>query len=135
MSAQRQPRQGGPRQLKPGAQRQPKPGARRRPKPAARTVVVLAAGEGKRMRSALPKVLHPLLGRTLIEHVLAATGPLGAQRTAVVVGHGADQVSQLLDTVAPAALAVAQGQQLGTGHATRVALGALDNPTGTVVVC
>jgi bifunctional UDP-N-acetylglucosamine pyrophosphorylase/glucosamine-1-phosphate N-acetyltransferase len=53
-----------------------------------RTVVVLAAGEGKRMRSALPKVLHPLLGRTLLGHVLAAADALAADRTLVVVGAG-----------------------------------------------
>jgi bifunctional UDP-N-acetylglucosamine pyrophosphorylase/glucosamine-1-phosphate N-acetyltransferase len=97
--------------------------------------VVLAAGEGKRMRSSVPKVLHPLLGRTLLEHVLAAAEPLGAQCTAVVVGHGADRVGQLLDVVAPAALPVPQGGLLGTGHATRVALAALGNPAGTVVIC
>src|SRR4051812_34060655 len=57
-----------------------------------RTVVVLAAGEGKRMRSATPKVLHPLLGRTLLGHVLAASAAAAAQRTIVVVGHKADQV-------------------------------------------
>ena len=57
-----------------------------------RTVIVLAAGEGKRMRSALPKVLHSLLGRTLVGHVLAAAAPLGADRTLVVVGNGAQRV-------------------------------------------
>ena len=57
-----------------------------------RTVVVLAAGEGTRMRSALPKVLHPLLGRTLLGHALAATADLAADRTLVVVGAGADRV-------------------------------------------
>ena len=52
-----------------------------------RTVIVLAAGQGKRMKSDLPKVLHPLLGRSLVGHVLAATAALDATRTVVVVGH------------------------------------------------
>ncbi|WP_455709613.1 bifunctional UDP-N-acetylglucosamine diphosphorylase/glucosamine-1-phosphate N-acetyltransferase GlmU [Micromonospora sediminicola] len=102
--------------------------------PHLRTVVVLAAGEGKRMKSSLPKVLHPLLGRTLLGHVLAAAGPLGADRTVVVVGHGADQVREHLTEVAPAATPVLQERQLGTGHAVRIALDAVPDATGTVVV-
>jgi bifunctional UDP-N-acetylglucosamine pyrophosphorylase/glucosamine-1-phosphate N-acetyltransferase len=97
-----------------------------------RTVIVLAAGEGKRMRSALPKVLHPLLGRSLVGHVLAAAEPLAAERTLVVIGHGADLVSAHLAEVAPAATPVLQAQQLGTGHAVRIALPV--EVTGTVVV-
>jgi bifunctional UDP-N-acetylglucosamine pyrophosphorylase/glucosamine-1-phosphate N-acetyltransferase len=97
-----------------------------------RTVVVLAAGEGKRMKSSLPKVLHPLLGRSLVGHVLAAAGPLEAQLTLVVVGHGADQVSEHLSEVCPQARPVLQAEQRGTGHAVRVALPA--DVTGTVVV-
>ncbi len=102
--------------------------------PHLRTVVVLAAGEGKRMKSSLPKVLHPLLGRTLLGHVLAAAGPLGADRTVVVVGHGADQVRAHLTEVAPGATPVLQERQLGTGHAVRIALDAVPDATGTVVV-
>lgn len=99
-----------------------------------RTVVVLAAGEGKRMKSALPKVLHPLLGRTLVGHVLAAADGLQAQRTLVVVGHGADQVTAHLAGVAPSAEAVLQAVQHGTGHAVRIALEAAGDVGGTVVV-
>jgi bifunctional UDP-N-acetylglucosamine pyrophosphorylase/glucosamine-1-phosphate N-acetyltransferase len=99
-----------------------------------RTVVVLAAGEGKRMKSALPKVLHPLLGRTLVGHVLAAADGLQAQRTLVVVGHGADQVTAHLADVAPSAEAVLQAVQHGTGHAVRIALEAAGDVGGTVVV-
>lgn len=102
--------------------------------PHLRTVVVLAAGEGKRMKSSLPKVLHPLLGRTLLGHVLAAAGPLDADRTVVVVGHGADQVGAHLTEVAPAATPVLQERQLGTGHAVRIALDAVPDAAGTVVV-
>lgn len=96
-----------------------------------RTIIVLAAGEGKRMRSALPKVLHPVLGRSLLGHVLAAAQPLGG-RTLVVVGHGADQVREHTTAIAPAARTVLQERQLGTGHAVRVALP--DDAAGTVVV-
>jgi bifunctional UDP-N-acetylglucosamine pyrophosphorylase / glucosamine-1-phosphate N-acetyltransferase len=99
-----------------------------------RTVVVLAAGEGKRMKSALPKVLHPLLGRTLLGHVLVAAAPLRAERTIVVVGHGADQVRSHLADTAPDATPVLQGEQRGTGHAVRVALDAIGDVAGTVVV-
>ncbi|GAA4567434.1 bifunctional UDP-N-acetylglucosamine diphosphorylase/glucosamine-1-phosphate N-acetyltransferase GlmU [Micromonospora coerulea] len=102
--------------------------------PHPRTVVVLAAGEGKRMKSSLPKVLHPLLGRTLLGHVLGAAAPLRADRTVVVVGHGADQVRGHLAEVAPEATPVLQAQQLGTGHAVRIALEAAPDATGTVVV-
>ncbi len=102
--------------------------------PHLRTVVVLAAGEGKRMKSALPKVLHPLLGRTLLGHVLAAAAPLGADRTVVVVGHGADQVRAHLAEVVPAATPLLQERQLGTGHAVRIALDAVPAAAGTVVV-
>ncbi|MEV0154861.1 bifunctional UDP-N-acetylglucosamine diphosphorylase/glucosamine-1-phosphate N-acetyltransferase GlmU [Micromonospora sp. NPDC050686] len=102
--------------------------------PHLRTVVVLAAGEGKRMKSALPKVLHPLLGRTLIGHVLSAAAPLAAERTVVVVGHRAEQVREHLAEVAPQATPVLQEQQLGTGHAVRIALEAVPEATGTLVV-
>jgi bifunctional UDP-N-acetylglucosamine pyrophosphorylase/glucosamine-1-phosphate N-acetyltransferase len=99
-----------------------------------RTVVILAAGEGKRMKSSVPKVLHPLLGRTLVGHVLAAAAPLGAGRTLVVVGHGADQVEAHLAEIDPAATPVLQARQNGTGHAVRIALDAGSPVTGTVVV-
>jgi bifunctional UDP-N-acetylglucosamine pyrophosphorylase / glucosamine-1-phosphate N-acetyltransferase len=99
-----------------------------------RTVVVLAAGEGKRMKSTLPKVLHPLLGRTLVGHVLAAAGALAAERTLVVVGHGADQVSAHLAEAAPGVEPVLQAVQNGTGHAMRIALEAAGDVTGSVVV-
>jgi bifunctional UDP-N-acetylglucosamine pyrophosphorylase / glucosamine-1-phosphate N-acetyltransferase len=99
-----------------------------------RTVVVLAAGEGKRMKSATPKVLHPLLGRTLLGHVLAAAAGIRADRTLVVVGRGADEVRGHLAAIAPDAVPVLQEQQNGTGHAVRTALDAVPEATGTVVV-
>lgn len=84
------------------------------------------------MKSSVPKVLHPLLGRSLVGHVLAAAEPLAAARVIAVIGHGADQVSAHLSVIAPAVTTVLQGQQLGTGHAVRIALP--DDATGTVVV-
>ena len=98
------------------------------------TVVVLAAGEGKRMKSAKPKVLHPLLGRTLLGHVLNAASAARADRTIVVVGHRAEQVSAHLAEIAPASTPVLQAQQNGTGHAVRIALEAVEDAAGTVVV-
>ena len=99
-----------------------------------RTVVVLAAGEGKRMNSTTPKVLHPLLGRSLLGHVLAAAGDLAAGRVLVVVGVGAEQVTAHLAGIAPGATPVVQDGQRGTGHAVRVALAAAPEAAGTVVV-
>ena len=98
-------------------------------------VIVLAAGEGTRMRSRRPKVLHGFAGRSLLGHVLAAAEPLGATHTAVVVGHGRDEVTAHLAEIAPAASAPVQDEQLGTGHAVRIALEALpDGLDGTVLV-
>jgi bifunctional UDP-N-acetylglucosamine pyrophosphorylase/glucosamine-1-phosphate N-acetyltransferase len=103
------------------------------PPPPARlaAVVVLAAGEGKRMRSATPKVLHEVCGRTLLGHVLAAVEPLSAERVLVVVGHGRDEVTQALP---PYATAVVQDEQRGTGHAVRLALDTVPDLDGDVLV-
>ncbi|HEY2791967.1 MAG TPA: bifunctional UDP-N-acetylglucosamine diphosphorylase/glucosamine-1-phosphate N-acetyltransferase GlmU [Micromonosporaceae bacterium] len=100
----------------------------------ARTVIVLAAGMGKRMHSTLPKMLHPLLGRPLVGHVLAATRPLGAAQTLVVVGSGAEQVTDYVQEAAPGARTVLQEVQHGTGHATRIAMEAAPEVDGTVIV-
>jgi bifunctional UDP-N-acetylglucosamine pyrophosphorylase/glucosamine-1-phosphate N-acetyltransferase len=98
-------------------------------------VIILAAGEGKRMKSAVPKVLHPLLGRTLVGHVLAAAQPfLESGSVTVVVGHGGEQVSAHLAEIAPGAVPVTQTERRGTGHAVRIALEATPGLAGTVVV-
>jgi bifunctional UDP-N-acetylglucosamine pyrophosphorylase/glucosamine-1-phosphate N-acetyltransferase len=97
-------------------------------------VVVLAAGQGTRMRSTTPKVLHQLGGRSMLGHVLAAAAPLGAARTAVVVGSGREQVATHLADVAPGALAVVQEEQRGSGHAAAVALDALPDVAGPVLI-
>ena len=94
--------------------------------PPTSAVVVLAAGEGTRMKSpSTPKVLHEVAGRTLLGHVLHAAAPLAATHTVVVVGHGRDKV---IAHLAGSALPVVQEQQNGTGHAVRVALGAHRRP-------
>ncbi|MCL2657056.1 MAG: bifunctional UDP-N-acetylglucosamine diphosphorylase/glucosamine-1-phosphate N-acetyltransferase GlmU [Betaproteobacteria bacterium] len=82
-------------------------------------VVILAAGQGKRMRSALPKVLQPLARRPLLGHVLDTARALGASKLCVVYGHGGDQVRQALD--APDLAWALQAEQLGTGHAVQQA--------------
>jgi bifunctional UDP-N-acetylglucosamine pyrophosphorylase / glucosamine-1-phosphate N-acetyltransferase len=99
-------------------------------------VIVLAAGEGTRMKSRnRAKVLHGFAGRTLLGHVLAATEPLAAERTVVVVGHRRDEVIAHLHDIAPQATAVVQEIQDGTGHATRLALDVVpDTAAGTIVV-
>lgn len=98
-------------------------------------VVVLAAGEGTRMKSARPKVLHGFAGRSLLDHVLVASGPLDAERTLVVIGYGRDDVQAHLDRTGPPVTTVVQEQQRGTGHAVRLALEALpDEAEGTIVV-
>ena len=104
------------------------------PSPAVAAVVVLAAGQGTRMRSATPKVLHTLGGRSLLGHVLAAAEPLSAGTTVVVVGSGRDQVEAHLADVTPGALAVVQEEQLGSGHAAEVALAAVPDLEGSVLV-
>jgi len=94
-------------------------------------VVVLAAGQGKRMHSDLPKVLHPLAGRALLSHVLATARTLEPRRLCVVVGHGADAIrAHISDPDVSWAL---QEQQLGTGHAVLQAVPQLEEG-GTVVV-
>lgn len=89
-------------------------------------VLVLAAGEGTRMRSSLAKVLHEANGRTLVGHVLAATQPLEAAATCVVIGHQRDRVRDWLAAAHADALTAVQDEQHGTGHAVRVALEQLD---------
>jgi bifunctional UDP-N-acetylglucosamine pyrophosphorylase/glucosamine-1-phosphate N-acetyltransferase len=93
--------------------------------------VVLAAGQGTRMKSSLPKVLHPLAGRPMISWVLDALAAAGAERTVVVVGHGADAVRDILPDGVEVAV---QEEQLGTGHAAQVGLAALDPACDVVVV-
>ena len=93
--------------------------------------VVLAAGQGKRMRSSLPKVLHPLAGRPLAAHVLSAVRSLSPWGIVVVIGHGADRVRDALSE-GDVSFAV-QDPPRGTGDAARVGLAALPNHGVTLV--
>jgi bifunctional UDP-N-acetylglucosamine pyrophosphorylase/glucosamine-1-phosphate N-acetyltransferase len=97
-------------------------------------VIVLAAGEGTRMKSRLPKVLHPLCGRSMLGHVLAAAGELAPQRLVVVAGHGRDEVSAEAARHAPGVFVVVQDRLAGTGHAVRMVTEELGVMHGTVVV-
>ncbi|MFJ2159435.1 bifunctional UDP-N-acetylglucosamine diphosphorylase/glucosamine-1-phosphate N-acetyltransferase GlmU [Streptomyces sp. NPDC087856] len=97
-------------------------------------VVVLAAGEGTRMKSATPKVLHELCGRTLVGHVLAAARELEPENLVVVVGHAREQVTAHLGETDPGVRTAVQAEQNGTGHAVRMALEELGSVDGTVVV-
>src|SRR5688572_11448719 len=95
-------------------------------------VVILAAGQGKRMRSRLPKVLHPLAGRPLIAHVVAAARALKPARICVVYGHGGEQVPQAVPT--DGLVVVRRRPQLGTGHAVAQALPHLGGGSLTLVL-
>ena len=95
-------------------------------------VVILAAGKGKRMRSDLPKVLHPVAGRPMLGHVVETARSLGAARICVVYGHGGETVRE---TLSAADLRWArQEPQLGTGHAVLQALPELDPTLPTLVL-
>jgi bifunctional UDP-N-acetylglucosamine pyrophosphorylase/glucosamine-1-phosphate N-acetyltransferase len=96
-------------------------------------VVILAAGKGTRMKSAVSKVVHPLAGRPLIEHVIRTTTGLDVATTTVVVGHGADDVRAALAGY-PGVDFVVQSPQLGTGHALLQAESVLAGRRGTVLL-
>jgi bifunctional UDP-N-acetylglucosamine pyrophosphorylase / glucosamine-1-phosphate N-acetyltransferase len=103
------------------------------------STVVLAAGEGTRMRSATPKVLHPLAGRPLVEHAVRAAAGVDPEKLVVVLGHGREAVGEHLASVATAlgreVSTAVQEEQLGTGHAVSCGLESLPGQlTGTVLV-
>ncbi|WP_242894870.1 bifunctional UDP-N-acetylglucosamine diphosphorylase/glucosamine-1-phosphate N-acetyltransferase GlmU [Actinomadura litoris] len=97
-------------------------------------VIVLAAGEGTRMKSRTSKVLHELCGRSMLGHVLAAARELEPGRLVVVVGHRREQVAEHLAAHAPDAETAVQEVRSGTGHAVRMALEQTGALEGTVVV-
>jgi len=97
-------------------------------------VIVLAAGEGTRMKSATPKTLHRVRGQTMLGHCLAAAAELAPERLLVVVGHGAEPVAAHVREQAPGAVIVVQDYLGGTGHAVRVVLETVGTIHGTVVV-
>ncbi len=93
--------------------------------------VLLAAGQGKRMRSEMPKVLHRVAGEPMIDHAIGSLERAGAERVIVVVGHGGEE---LAEHVGERAQIVWQKEQLGTGHATMQAIPVLQGYSGIVVV-
>ncbi|WP_329187430.1 bifunctional UDP-N-acetylglucosamine diphosphorylase/glucosamine-1-phosphate N-acetyltransferase GlmU [Actinacidiphila glaucinigra] len=97
-------------------------------------VIVLAAGEGTRMKSATPKVLHAISGRSLVGHVVAAARALEPEHLLVVVGHAREQVTAHLAGADAAVRTAVQYEQNGTGHAVRAGLAELPELTGTVVI-
>jgi bifunctional UDP-N-acetylglucosamine pyrophosphorylase/glucosamine-1-phosphate N-acetyltransferase len=93
------------------------------------SVIVLAAGEGTRMRSSRPKPLHMICGRAMVLHVIHALEKLAPERTAIVVGHGAEQVTKKVQSMAPSWANVAfaeQTEQNGTGDAAAIGMTAFD---------
>jgi bifunctional UDP-N-acetylglucosamine pyrophosphorylase/glucosamine-1-phosphate N-acetyltransferase len=108
------------------------------PDPAGRRTclaVVLGAGEGTRMRSTMPKVLHEIGGCSMLEHVLAAVGEAGTDRIAVVVGPDHERVAAKAQAAAPGAAIVVQKQRLGTAHAVLVAREIIAEGYDDILVC
>ncbi|MBP0459209.1 bifunctional UDP-N-acetylglucosamine diphosphorylase/glucosamine-1-phosphate N-acetyltransferase GlmU [Streptomyces montanisoli] len=98
-------------------------------------VVVLAAGEGTRMKSKTPKVLHEICGRSLVGHVVSAARALDPQELVVVVGHAREQVEKHVTDAFEGVRTAYQAEQNGTGHAVRTGLSELGSvPDGVVVV-
>ena len=95
-------------------------------------VVIMAAGKGTRMKSSLPKVLHRLAGKPLLQHVLDAAAGLGPHHTVVITGHGADEVEAA--SADSGAIFVRQMPQRGTGHAVQQAVPALDTSCAITLV-
>lgn len=93
--------------------------------------VILAAGKGTRMKSDLPKVLHPLMGKPMVSYVLDACAWAGASRTVLVIGH---QAGRVRDTLGPDYEYAEQTEQLGTGHALMTAAPLLKNVKADLLV-
>ncbi|MEM7098856.1 MAG: bifunctional UDP-N-acetylglucosamine diphosphorylase/glucosamine-1-phosphate N-acetyltransferase GlmU [Pseudomonadota bacterium] len=94
-------------------------------------VIILAAGKGTRMRSSMPKVLHQLAGRSMLDHVIGTAQTLDPRKVVVVVGHGSEAVKQALaDKIVP----VEQHEQKGTGHAVTVGMTEIENSACVLVL-
>ena len=96
-------------------------------------MIVLAAGEGTRMKSTMPKVLHSIAGRSLLGHVLAAVDDLSPIEVRVVIGAGRESVQEHLAEISPQAIPIFQEHRGGTGHAVQLALAGVEG-AGTVLV-
>ncbi|MGR3542173.1 MAG: bifunctional UDP-N-acetylglucosamine diphosphorylase/glucosamine-1-phosphate N-acetyltransferase GlmU [Hasllibacter sp.] len=97
-------------------------------------LIILAAGQGTRMRSARPKVLHEVAGAPLLHHAMRGGAALSPRRTVVVAGHGAEAVEAAALALDPGAIAVRQHERLGTAHAVAQARPALEGFEGDAVV-
>ena len=98
------------------------------------SLVILAAGQGTRMNSDLPKVLHKVAGAPMLHHAMQAGASLSPERVVVVAGHGAEAVSKAALAYDEACTVVVQAEQLGTGHAVAQARAALAGAAGDCVV-
>src|SRR6185312_1400225 len=96
--------------------------------------IVLAAGEGTRMRSSRPKVLHLVAGRSLLAHVLAALRAAGGTSTAVVIGPDRDDVAAEARSALPSAQVFVQSERRGTAHAVLAARSAIEQGADDVLV-
>lgn len=98
-------------------------------------IVILAAGQGKRMRSALPKVLHPIAGKPMLAHAIASAEAIpGQHQSIVVIGHGGDAVKEYLEKNNIQTKTVFQAEQKGTGHAVLQASDLLDESQNTLIL-
>ena len=97
-------------------------------------LIILAAGKGTRMKSDIPKVLHPLAAAPLLIHAMRAGESLAPEHTVVVAGHGFDAVRKAALSYDPTSIVVEQAEQLGTGHAAAQAKDALESFDGTAIV-
>jgi bifunctional UDP-N-acetylglucosamine pyrophosphorylase / glucosamine-1-phosphate N-acetyltransferase len=88
--------------------------------------IILAAGKGTRMNSALPKVMHEVAGRPMLGHVLATVGELAPAKLAVIVGPDMDDLAQAVTRANPVAATAVQHERLGTGDAVKAARGVLE---------
>ena len=95
-------------------------------------ILILAAGKGTRMRSDLPKVLHPIGGKALVQHVADTARQVGGEQLLIIVGHGAEKVEERM--AAPDVKFILQAQQLGTGHAVQQALPQLRNDATVLIL-
>ena len=100
----------------------------------ATALIILAAGQGTRMNSDLPKVLHPIAGAPLLHHAMRAGAAIAPERMVIVAGHEAEAVRRAALELDETAEVVIQAEQLGTGHAVRQALPALAGFEGRVIV-
>ncbi|HWK66752.1 MAG TPA: bifunctional UDP-N-acetylglucosamine diphosphorylase/glucosamine-1-phosphate N-acetyltransferase GlmU [Rhizobiaceae bacterium] len=96
--------------------------------------IILAAGEGTRMKSAMPKVLHPIAGLPMVAHVVRAAAAAGAGDVAIVAGRGADEVKRAAIPFAPSAETFVQGERLGTAHAVLAARTAIERGYDDILV-